>query len=46
VREDDGLWLVLWVRRSTKREYYVIKPMNDKRWDVHASYPRQRSPAP
>ncbi len=32
------LWLVLWVRRSVKGEFFVMRPMNDREWDPHTSY--------
>ena len=38
VREGTELWLVLWVRRNRKGEYFVLKPMNDKDWNPHTSY--------
>lgn len=38
VREGDGLWLVLWVRRSPKGEFFVMKPIGDREWDPHTSY--------
>lgn len=38
VRESTDLWLVLWVRRNRKGEYFVLKPMGDKDWNLHSSY--------
>jgi hypothetical protein len=38
VREGSGLWLVLWVRRSPKGEFFVMVPRADRGWDVHTSY--------
>jgi len=38
VREASGLWLVLWVRRSRKGEFFVVVPRADRHWDVHTSY--------
>lgn len=38
VREGADLWLVLWVRRNRKGEYFVLKPMNDRDWNPHTSY--------
>jgi hypothetical protein len=38
VREGTDLWLVLWVRRNRKGEYFVLKPMADKDWNPHSSY--------
>jgi hypothetical protein len=40
VREGTDLWLVLWVRRSRKGEFFVMIPRGDRKWDVHASYHR------
>jgi hypothetical protein len=37
-REDSGLWLTLWVRRSKKGEFFVMVPRGDPGWDVHTSY--------
>jgi hypothetical protein len=38
VREGADLWLVLWVRRSPKGEFFVMKPMGDRDWNPHTSY--------
>ena len=38
VREGSDLWLVLWVRRSRKGEFFVMLPRLDQESDVHASY--------
>jgi hypothetical protein len=38
VREGAGLWLVLWVRRSVKGAFFVMKPMGDRDWNPHTSY--------
>lgn len=38
VRDGSDLWLVLWVRRSPKGEFFVLLPRGDREWDVHASY--------
>lgn len=38
VREDSGLWLTLWVRRSRKGEFFVMLPRGDQDWDPHTSY--------
>jgi hypothetical protein len=38
VREGDDLWLVLWVRRLPKGEFFVIRPMRDREWTPHTSY--------
>lgn len=38
VREGSDLWLVLWVRRSPKGEYFVLMPRADRRSDIHTSY--------
>jgi hypothetical protein len=37
VREDSGLWLTLWVRRSPKGEFFVFQPRGDGDWNPHAS---------
>jgi hypothetical protein len=38
VRETSGLWLVLWVRRSPRGEFFVIMPQADRTWNSHTSY--------
>jgi hypothetical protein len=38
VREDCGLWLTLWVRRSRKGEFFIMLPRGDEDWDPHTSY--------
>ena len=38
VRDNSDLWLVLWVRRSRKGEFFVLLPRGDREWDVHTSY--------
>lgn len=38
VREGADLWLVLWVRRNRKGEFFVLKTMNDRDWNPHTSY--------
>jgi hypothetical protein len=35
---DGSLWLVLWVRRSKKGEFFVMIPRADQGWDPHTSY--------
>ena len=40
VREGTGLFLVLWVRRNQKGEYFVLKPMSDRQLDLHSRYHR------
>jgi len=40
VREGAELWLALWVKRSTKGEFFVFMPRRDRSWDVHISYHR------
>src|SRR5438874_2000308 len=37
VRDDDKLWLTLWVRRSPKGEFFVFQPRGDGDWNPHAS---------
>lgn len=38
VRERSDLWLVLWVRRTRKGEFFVMVPCGDRDWDIHTSY--------
>ena len=38
VREDGNLWLVLWVRRNRKGEFFVMVPRAKTGWDPHNSY--------
>lgn len=38
VREDTDLWLVLWVRRNRKGEFFVLRTMGDPDWNPHTSY--------
>lgn len=38
VEEGSDLWLVLWVRRSRRGEFFVMRPSGDRDWDVHTSY--------
>jgi hypothetical protein len=38
VREGAGLWLLLWVRRSQKGEFFVLRPTGDRDWIPHTSY--------
>ncbi len=40
VRDGSCLWLALWVRRSSKPEYFVFMPRADGEWNVHTSYHR------
>lgn len=40
VRDNAHLWLVLWVKRSTRGEYFVMFPRDEAGWDPHASYHR------
>ena len=37
VEEAGELWLVLWVRRTPKGEFFVMIP-RDSEWDPHSSY--------
>jgi hypothetical protein len=37
---DDGLWLVLWVRRNRSGEFFVMVPRPKEGWDPHTSYHR------
>ena len=38
IRDEKGLWLTLWVRRSKNGEFFVMAPRGDKEWDPHTSY--------
>lgn len=38
VQEGSDLWLTLWVRRSRKGEFFVMRPIGDREWDPHTSY--------
>jgi len=38
VRDVDGLWLALWIRRSPKPEVFIMHPTGDSVRDVHTSY--------
>jgi hypothetical protein len=38
VRERGELWLVLWVKRSHKKEFFVMVPRSDREWNAHTSY--------
>lgn len=38
VQEGSDLWLTLWVRRSRKGEFFVMRPVGDRDWDPHTSY--------
>jgi hypothetical protein len=40
IREPDGLWLVLWIRRSPEPAVFIIHPTGDSERDVHTSYHR------
>jgi hypothetical protein len=40
VREGTDLFLVLWVRRNQKGEYFVLKPMSDRQLCLHSSHHR------
>ena len=37
VEDANELWLVLWIRRSPKGEFFVMVP-RDSNWDPHTSY--------
>jgi hypothetical protein len=39
IRDGADLWLMLWVKRSSKGEFFVMIP-RDGDWDPHASYHR------
>jgi hypothetical protein len=38
VRQRDRLWLVFWVRRSPKGEFFLFQPRGDRDWNPHTSY--------
>jgi len=38
VREGSDLWLALWVRRSPKGEFFVLRPRPERGWNSHTSY--------
>src|SRR5690349_21771368 len=38
IRDGADLWLTLWVRRSSKGEFFVFLPRGDRGWNPHASY--------
>ena len=38
IRDNSGLWLTLWVRRSPKGEFFVMAPRAKPGWDPHVSY--------
>jgi hypothetical protein len=40
VREGTDLFLVLWVRRNQKGEYFVLKPVSDTQLDLQSRYHR------
>jgi hypothetical protein len=40
VRDASDLWLVLWVKRNTKSDYFVMFPRDEPGWNPHASYHR------
>jgi hypothetical protein len=38
IRDNSGLWLTLWVRRSPKGEFFVLAPRAEPGWNPHVSY--------
>ena len=38
VREDNNLWLALWIKKTYKGEIFVFMPRADRSWDPHTSY--------
>jgi hypothetical protein len=38
VRDGGNLWLVLWIRRNRKGEFFVMVPRAKSGWDPHNSY--------
>src|ERR1700687_5036510 len=38
VREGADLWLRMWVRRSRKGEFFILRPLGDRDWNPHTSY--------
>ena len=39
-REGSDLWVLLWVKRSHKGEFFIMVPRGDGGWDPHTSYHR------
>jgi hypothetical protein len=40
IEDGTSLWLTLWVKRSSKGEYFVLYPRGRGGWNPHASYHR------
>jgi hypothetical protein len=38
VREGDALWLVFWIRRSRRGEFFFFQPRGEQDWNPHTSY--------
>jgi hypothetical protein len=38
LEEGNALWLALWIRHSAKREFFVLYPRRDRRWNAHTTY--------
>ena len=38
IEADGELWLTLWVKRSSKGEYFICYPRGRSTWNPHASY--------
>lgn len=36
--DSRDLWLMLWVRRSWRGEFFVMLPRDERDWDAHTSY--------
>jgi hypothetical protein len=37
IRDDTDLWLVLWIKRSSKSEFFIFHPTTDGNWNPHSS---------
>ncbi len=40
IRDEHHLWLFHWIKRSSKGDYFVLIPRDDRSWNPHASYHR------
>ena len=38
IREGADLWLILWVTRSPKGEFFAMVPRAERKWTPHATY--------
>jgi hypothetical protein len=37
IRDDTDLWLALWIKRSSKSEFFIFHPTTDGNWNPHSS---------